>query len=83
VVADSVRRFTVGVGATLVQLRPNGLPNPAFAPRGRFRINSPGDVAIQALASPDGRRLIVVGGAGPRLAYVGRYTVGAPTGGLG
>jgi uncharacterized delta-60 repeat protein len=82
-VGDSARRFTVGVGATLVQLRPNGLPNPAFSPRGRFRITRPRDVSVQALAFADSRHLIVVGSAGPAQAYVARYTVGLVPGGLG
>jgi uncharacterized delta-60 repeat protein len=84
VVADSARRFTVGVGATLVQLRPNGRPNPAFAPRGRFRITSPRNVGVQGLASAaHGRQLIVVGSAGPSQAYLARYTLNVVTGGLG
>jgi uncharacterized delta-60 repeat protein len=83
VVADSARRFTVGIGATLVQLQPNGRPNPAFAPRGRFRIRWPRDVGVQGLASADGRHLVVTGSAGPSQAYLARYTLGPVAGGRG
>jgi hypothetical protein len=84
-IADAVGRFTVGVGATLLQLRANGVPNPGFAPRGRFRITTPRDLGIAALASPDARHLVVVGAVGPSQAYVARFrlALGTPTGGLG
>jgi uncharacterized delta-60 repeat protein len=84
-IADAARRFTVGVGATLLQLRANGVPNPGFGPRGRFRITTPRDVAIAGLASRDARHLVVVGAAGTSQAYVARFrlALGTPTGGLG
>ncbi len=83
-VSDPAREFTVGVGATLVQLQPDGRPNPAFAPHGRVGIRRPRNVGIQALASSRARRLVVVGSSGPR-AYIARYTLGArpATAGLG
>ena len=82
-VGDSAGRFTMGVGATLLQLRPNGLPNPAFSSRGRFRITWPHDVDVMGLAAAEARHLIVAGAAGSSQAYVARDTVNAVTGGLG
>ncbi len=82
-VGDSARRFTVGVGATLVQLRPNGRPNPAFAPHGRFRITWPRNVSVGGLAFADARHVIVAGAAGPTQAYLARYTLGPIGGGRG
>ncbi|MBV8988290.1 MAG: hypothetical protein JO372_06980 [Solirubrobacterales bacterium] len=75
-VAASARRFTVGVGATLVQLSGNGRPNPRFAPNGRFRITSPRGVGLQAVARAGGGRLVVAGYAG-QAAYAARYALGA------
>ena len=69
---DSSGRFTVGVGATLVQLRANGHPNPGFSRRGRFQIARPPGVAVQALAAAGRGRLVVAGFTGPA-AYVARY----------
>ena len=81
-VADAAGRFTVGVGATLLQLRPNGLPNPGFSPRGRFQITSPRGATVQALAVATGGRLVVSGYAGPA-AYLARYAITSVSGGLG
>ncbi len=70
------RRFTVGTGATLLQLSANGRPNPQFAPHGRFRITSPRGVILQAVARTGAGRLVVAGSAG-QAAYIARYAVGA------
>jgi uncharacterized delta-60 repeat protein len=81
-VTDSAGRFTVGVGATVAQLLADGLPNPGFSPRGRFRITSPRGVTVQALAAAGVGRLVVAGYAGPA-AYLARYAIRSVSGGLG
>jgi hypothetical protein len=80
-VADASGRFTLGVGATLVQLRANGRPDPGFSRRGRFKIASPHGVEVQALAAGGGR-LAVAGFAG-QAAYIARYALTTVTGGSG
>jgi uncharacterized delta-60 repeat protein len=72
--ADSSGRFTLGMGATLVQLRANGLPNRRFSRSGRFQIARPPGVVVQAVAAAGRRRLVVAGFAG-QAAYVARYAL--------
>jgi uncharacterized delta-60 repeat protein len=81
-VADASARFTLGVGATLVQLRANGRPNPGFSRRGRFKIASPHGVVVQALAA-DGRGRLAVAGFAGQAAYIARYALTTVTGGSG
>lgn len=64
--------LTVGVGATLAQLRQNGTPNRRFARGGLLRIRNPARVTINAVARAGRRRVVVAGGAG-RALYVARY----------
>ena len=72
--ADASGGFTLGVGATLLQLRVDGRPNHRFSPQGRFRIAAPRGVAVGAMVAAAGRRLVVAGSAGRR-AYIAGYTV--------
>jgi uncharacterized delta-60 repeat protein len=64
--------LTVGVGATLAQLRQNGTPNDRFAPRGFLTIRNPARVTINAVAR-SGRQRVVVAGAAGSAFYVARY----------
>jgi uncharacterized delta-60 repeat protein len=67
--------LTVGVGSTLVRLRPDGTPNPSFARGGIITIAKPRQVALNAVARSGPRRVVVAGAAGnasPAL-YVARF----------
>ena len=63
--------ITVAVQSTLAQVRPDGLPNLRFAPKGVFTISKPRDVFINALVRARGR-VLVAGSAGNKI-YIGRY----------
>jgi uncharacterized delta-60 repeat protein len=64
--------LTVGVGATLAGLRPNGAPNGRFARGGLMTVRNPAGVEINAVARSGRQRIVVAGAAGNTL-YVARY----------
>jgi uncharacterized delta-60 repeat protein len=66
--------LTVGVGATVAQLRPNGTPDSGFAPRGKLTITRPRRVSINAVVRTGAHSITVAGFAGTS-AYVARYRV--------
>jgi uncharacterized delta-60 repeat protein len=70
--SSAVGALTVGVGATLAQLRPDGAPNGRFAPGGLLRIAQPRGVSVNAVARSGSQRVVVAGSAGNAL-YVARY----------
>jgi uncharacterized delta-60 repeat protein len=70
--ASAAGSLIVGVGSTLVKLRPNGAANHGFARRGVLRIAKPRNVDISAVARSGSRRVVLAGSAGDRV-YVARY----------
>jgi uncharacterized delta-60 repeat protein len=70
--ASAAGSLIVGVGSTLVKLRPDGAANTGFARGGVLRIAKPPQVEINAVARSGSRRVVVAGSAGDRV-YVARY----------
>jgi uncharacterized delta-60 repeat protein len=72
--------LTVGVGSTVVRLRPDGTLNPSFARHGIIRIAKPGQVGLEAAARSGSRRVVVAGSSGNAASalYVARFRRRAP-----
>jgi uncharacterized delta-60 repeat protein len=70
--ADDDGVFTLGAGASLAQLLPDGSPNADFAPGGITNVETPADVAIAAVVLTGRGTAVFAGTAGNNL-YVGRF----------
>jgi uncharacterized delta-60 repeat protein len=76
--AASGGNVTIGAGASLAQLLPDGTPNPSFAPGGITNIATPANLAINAVVLPNPQTAVLAGVANFDVLYVGRFLLPTP-----